>query len=192
MIDGIDSPKILVPLCGKSVDLIWLKEQPGVTVVGVEGVVEAIEEFQTEYKQKLIRLGDDFISEDGMLKILLRNFFDANAFEGNFINCVWDRASLVAINLEDREKYVETMKHVIDTNKRFNYLLNVVEYDTTRVQGPPHSISNAEVERLFSDFFSIKKLSEKLVTPSGNDYIAQKFKDTNTDIKEVVYLLSNK
>lgn len=37
-------PRVLVPLCGKSVDMVFLS-QKGYRVLGVEGVRQAVEEF---------------------------------------------------------------------------------------------------------------------------------------------------
>merc|ERR1711908_71127 len=45
--------RILVPLCGKTVDMPYLAEQPGtVEVVGVEGVPKALSEFREEHSLK--------------------------------------------------------------------------------------------------------------------------------------------
>lgn len=174
-------------------DLIWLMNQPDVAVIGIEGVIEAIQAFQSSSGLKLTQSGDQFKSADGKLKILNRNLFHADAFEENSASCVWDRAALVAISPKDREKYVETMKRIIDTKKRFNYLLNVVEYDTRKVEGPPHLVTETEVENLFGNFCSIRKLSEKLVPPTSTEYfIEQPFIEANIDCTEVVYLLTNK
>ncbi|VEU34500.1 unnamed protein product [Pseudo-nitzschia multistriata] len=49
--NGFDPPKdrpILLPLCGKTVDLRWLRDQGHRCVVGVEGVEKAIEELKEE------------------------------------------------------------------------------------------------------------------------------------------------
>lgn len=192
LIKGINDPKIFVPLCGKSVDLLWLSNQSSVKIIGAEGVVNAIKEFETESRIKLHKIDNDYVTDNDELCILLRNFFDAKSFDQNIVNCVYDRASFVAIDPVDRTKYVETMKRVIDTNNPFNYILVVVEYDTNRVQGPPHSVTRIDIENLFGSFCAIKELSRNVVQPVDNSYIKRQFIDSNTSINEITYHLSNK
>lgn len=187
-----ETPTIFVPLCGKSVDLVWLKDQGHANIVGVEGVMDAIQEFMKENDQ-LIKFQDfssSFISVDGRLQILFRSIFDTKSFPKDAFNGVWDRASLVAIHPNDRIKYVQTLEHVLDTDHKFNYLLNVVEYDQSIVDGPPYSASASDIETLFSGFCSISKLASKLVT--ATDHSPQKFRDAGIDVHEVLYHLTNK
>lgn len=192
MVNGITNPTILVPLCGKSVDLIWLVSQPGVRVIGIEGVIDAIEQFQLESKIELKKFDVDYVSSDGKLQILLRNFLDTKSLAMDSVNCVWDRAALVAVDPSDRIKYAESINHVLDTEGRFNYLLNVVEYDSTTVTGPPYSISRIDIDLLYSSTFSIEEVARKRVMASGTNHIPQKFRQANIDIDEVLYILTNK
>ena len=149
-----DDLNILVPLCGKSVDLIWLKNQGFKEVIGVEAVETAIHQFssqsgiplrQTFFRDTGVR---SFESDDGFLQILHTDFFalDHPSINGS-IDCVWDRASLVAILPEHRTIYAETMKRLL--KKDFRYLLSVIEYDPSRREGPPHSITQDDVEDTF-------------------------------------------
>lgn len=192
LVEGIKHPKFLVPCCGKTLDMIWLMNQPNATVIGVEGIIQGIQEFSVESKIDFTRDNGRFVNQDGKLQILLRNFLDTKTFPENVVNCVWDRGALVAMPLGNRIRYVETMKRLINTNERFNYLLDVYEYDSPLDLAPPHCVTMADVESLFGDFCAIKKLSTKHITLNGSDLIPPDFKANNTELDEVVYLLTNK
>lgn len=180
----------MVPLCGKSVDLLFLQTPPDGHVVGIEGVKEAIETFSNESGIKLRKCGEEYVSENGKLRILNRNIFKSESFEENSINSVWDRAAFVAIKPKYRVKYVKTMKHMIDTSKRFNYLINVVEYDQKKMNCPPYSVSQQDLNHFFGDFCSIKLLERQHFTPDEDIEIV--FKEFNVGYDEVLYLMTNK
>ena len=89
--------RVLVPLCGKSIDLKWLYDQ-GCDVVGVECVTEAIEKFFAENKLEFTKepFGVDGVryqTNDKRLTILQCNFFKLDNEEYvNTFDVVWDRA----------------------------------------------------------------------------------------------------
>merc|ERR1712071_552167 len=112
-----DSARILVPLCGKAVDMKWMYDL-GHSVVGVEGVEEPIVQFFTEQKLEYQACGK---------------------FDG-----VWDRGSLVAIYHEDRERYAELIKKLL--NDDFAYLVATMVYDQTQYAGPPRSVPVEEIK----------------------------------------------
>ena len=102
-LDEIKPERCLVPLCGKSLDLVWLSEKVE-TVIGVELVEKAVLDFFRE--QKIIpeiQKNSPFnaYSHQG-LKILQGNFFDLNLEVEDSFQAVFDRASLVAIPEELR------------------------------------------------------------------------------------------
>mmetsp|Transcript_10861 Transcript_10861/g.24006 ORF Transcript_10861/g.24006 Transcript_10861/m.24006 type:complete len:347 (-) Transcript_10861:148-1188(-) len=51
--EGKRGPPILVPLCGKTVDMVYFAEQ-GYSVVGIEGVKRALVEFRRDQRSKVI------------------------------------------------------------------------------------------------------------------------------------------
>lgn len=190
--------KILVPLCGKSLDLKWLWEKDQRNhVFGIEGVRKAIVDFFHEsgilYKTKPGLTPDviEYQSLDGRLTILETNFFNLPKSYGPF-DVAYDRASLVAVDPGDRNTYVDTIKRMLSGVKNFKYLLVTVEYDKTKVVGPPHSLSSGDVNDLFGDFCSIQQTSSKRLDFDTNEYIKSKFVDAKVDCTHHVYLLQNK
>ena len=61
---------------------------------------------------------------------------------------VFDRASLVAIPEELRPDYVHGLTDLMSPGTRL--LLICVDYDPSKMSGPPYSVSQNEVENLFS------------------------------------------
>ena len=187
--------RILVPLCGKSVDLIWLKNQGFGEVIGVEGVRRAIETFSSEseipllegtYKNTDIK---SFSSEDGRLCILMMDFFtlDHPTLNGSF-DCVWDRASIVAILPEHRPLYAATMQRLL--KKSFRYLMNTVEYDQNLMMGPPFSVPKSSIDSVFASFCRIVSLERSGDNTSGHQV---SIKDQPmADMTRCLYLLTPK
>jgi thiopurine S-methyltransferase len=64
------------------------------------------------------------------------------------MDCVFDRGSYVAIERDDRKKYVQLMLSMMSS--KFRYLLAAVEYDPTRFEGPPRHVDKEEVTEYFT------------------------------------------
>ena len=101
--------RFFVPLCGKTKDLLFLKSQ-GFQVIGCEGVEKAILDFFTENsvefsKTDLSEEMSNFASKDGKLHIVKGDYFKLTPeVLGGKMDCVWDRGSLVAIDVAMRPK----------------------------------------------------------------------------------------
>lgn len=155
------TPKnILVPLCGKSKDLIHLHSQ-GHVVVGCEGVEQACTEFFSEnniqYSRSLIDGvdGSVFISEDGRIRLYQCDFLALTSdILSTKFDAVWDVQALVSINPRDRKQYVRTVRSLLADE--FRYLLVTIEYEPFAHLGRPHSISYNAVKELFGSFSNVK------------------------------------
>jgi thiopurine S-methyltransferase len=159
---------VLVPLCGKSVDLTYMADH-GHTVVGVEGVKEAIEMFSDESGESLlldnynnwflghgtratgalaIVNGDYLTQTEEDMKLLLKTINPQIDCSNGAFARVWDRASLVAIEPSDRQKYAEVTSSLMQDGGKM--LLCTFEYDSTKRSGPPYSVPLDEVTRLYA------------------------------------------
>ncbi|XP_068225240.1 thiopurine S-methyltransferase-like [Palaemon carinicauda] len=158
----LPSPKrrILVPLCGKTVDLKWLYDA-GHTVVGVEGVAQPVVEF---FKENNLRYGTIGFSKgtiykslDNRLSIYCCDLFDLDLDTLGKFDAVWDRGSLVAIYEEDRGRYANFIKSVLAPD--FRYLLSVVQYTPTpEFSGPPRNIPTELLQKLFGNVCDLEVL----------------------------------
>ena len=150
---------VLVPLCGKSLDMLWLTKQ-GHKVLGVELSQQALDEFLTENNvtaqavQHTHYCGYELES----LTLLCGDFFHLTAEDCQDVKAVYDRAAIVALPPEMRAQYVMHLRSILPKGTR--YLMITMEYDQSLVPGPPFSVPEKEVCQLFSDVESIEKVHE--------------------------------
>lgn len=146
----LEDARVLVPLCGKTVDLAWLAAQ-GAEVVGVELVTSAVEAFFREQglTPERTRVGalERFRVPD--LTVFAGDFFalDAETAGGPFDAC-WDRAALVALPEGLRERYVAHARSLLRPGA--TTLLVTFEHDLGSSE-PPFSIPDALVRTLFAE-----------------------------------------
>src|SRR5882762_1511733 len=99
--------RIFVPLCGKSLDLLWLRDR-GHSVVGVELSAIALQAFCMENGiPARRRTKRDFeIYEAPHLELLCGDFFAVTTAQLGSIAAVYDRAALISWTEELRQPYV--------------------------------------------------------------------------------------
>jgi thiopurine S-methyltransferase len=151
--------RILVPLCGKSLDLLWLAEQ-GHAVVGIEISELAVAAFFRENElQPQVRHEDGYShwSCDGM-EILCGDFFGLPPDRfGNLDGC-YDRAALIALPGSLRPRYAARLAALLPAGSRG--LLVTMEYRQADMDGPPFAVTRREVDSLFAAAFGIEHLEQ--------------------------------
>lgn len=126
-------------------------------MVGVELVEKAVQDFFREQQiVPEIRETPPFqtFSHDG-LKILLGNFFDLASGTEEPFQAVFDRASLVAIPEHLRIGYAQCLMNEMVKGGR------LLLYDTSKMKCPPYSVTQTEVERLFSSSGKLELLESR-------------------------------
>ena len=134
---------VLVPFCGKSVDIAWLAER-GLTVTGVELSRKAIEAFfaEQELAYRAETCGAFAVYRARTRPITLYGG-DLFAFRGGPFDALFDRGALVALPPMDRPRYVQHLRGLL---KRDAFqLLVTLEYEQSRVEGPPFAVLPDEV-----------------------------------------------
>lgn len=151
--------KVLVPLCGKSLDMKWLLSQ-GHEVVGVELSHIACKAFFTEnnLSVSVVEKGLFTVYKGDNVEIWCGDIFQLPMEECAKLTAIYDRAALVALPEEMRLSYVEFIKKLVKTLAHADILLITVEYAQNLVQGPPFSITDTMVEEFYTDTFTINKL----------------------------------
>jgi len=141
--------RVLVPLCGKSLDLLWLAEQ-GYQVVGVELSELAVRAFFEEQaiEAKYSQNGDLQLWEAGNLQLWCGDFFQLCAEQLGQVDAVYDRAALIALPPPMRQQYVDHMQTLVGA---VPHLLVTMEYPQQQMSGPPFCVERPEVVQLFSD-----------------------------------------
>ena len=147
---------VLVPLCGKSIDMHWLVQQ-GHSVTGIELVETAVEAFFNEAgKTPIIEsLGEIKRYEEGKTTLLQG---DILAIQPSmvFSDAWYDRAALVALPSTMRPAYVKQIRALCQPGS--TGLMITFSYPQNEMQGPPFSLPDEEVLRLFEPEFEVELL----------------------------------
>jgi len=169
---------VLVPLCGKSLDMKWLKEQ-GMSVVGVELSPLACEEFFKDSHlpfEKLKKEGFDIYESDG-ITLWCGDFFLLP--ENLKFDSIYDRASNIALPPQMRKAYYEKLQRFLGPHTKL--LLLTIEYDESLLPGPPFSVPEEEIRKAYSGF-EITKLVDRTV-----DLENPRFAEAQAIVTEKVY-----
>ena len=157
-INASGNSSVLVPLCGKSLDMLWLVKQ-GHSVVGLEIVQQAVETFFHENKLEYdsVEIGNHKKYSNQKFTIYQGNVFD---LEPGIIQAdYWyDRAAMIAIEPSTRAEYVDQIRK--QTKQCAVGLLITLVYPQEQMQGPPFSLHDDEVRSLFSDGFELECLGK--------------------------------
>ncbi|MEM7406913.1 MAG: thiopurine S-methyltransferase [Pseudomonadota bacterium] len=136
---------VLVPLCGKTLDLLWLFER-GHDVTGVElsslASAAFFEENAIAHTRRTVDSFELFEADSGRLRIYCGDYFE---FGGGPFDAVFDRGALVALDADLRPRYAAHTATLLVA--RPEQLLLTVDYDQSRVAGPPFSVPPDEVLR---------------------------------------------
>lgn len=148
--------KILVPLCGKSLDMLWLRDQ-GYEVLGVELSPLAVEAFfeENELTPEVSEDEDFKRYRIDNLTILQGDIFNLSNEDMNSCDAVFDRASLIALPPAMREAYAGLMKGGL--NNQCKILLVSMDYKQSEMDGPPFAVTTDEIENLYGDSFYVQE-----------------------------------
>ncbi|GGC03656.1 thiopurine S-methyltransferase [Marinobacterium zhoushanense] len=177
--------RVLVPLCGKSRDMLWLREQ-GYEVLGMELSDIACRDFFHEQgvEVEAITIDNYHRRERDGIVLLTGDIFELpwEVFRG--IGAVYDRAALIALPPAMRRRYAERLAQRIEPGVEM--LLVTLElagddrsqFSVSEGDGPPFSVFESEVRDLFEPAFTVITLAagERVETPRGLE-------------REVAYLL---
>lgn len=148
---------IFVPMCGKSLDMIYLHEQ-GFRVIGVELSEIAVRAFFTEnnlgYTES--KFGRFLKFESEGITILCGDIFHLRNTHIADAVASFDRAALFAFPPEMRLRYAHHFNHIFPAS--FKILLVTLEYPQHEISGPPFSVEESEIRQLFSNWNSIELL----------------------------------
>ena len=158
--------RIFVPLCGKSIDMVWLAAQ-GYDVVGVELVESAVQAFFNEQNIELTvfqHAENPAIScYQGKLlgqkvELWVADIFDLTAEDIGKIDAVYDKAALIALPVDMRFDYSEQIRKMSGNGPQF---LITLDYDQNKKNGPPFSVSGEQVQHYYGSHYHIAKLASE-------------------------------
>ena len=149
--------EVFVPFCGKSKDMLWLRQE-GHEVLGNEISERAVDTFFQENDFSVERvLSDHFcIYKSDHLQILAGDYFALTKSHIHQVKAVFDRASLVALPREWRRKYVNHLRQCLPS--QCVILLITLEYEKDLLRPPPFDIYAEEIDELYGPWCEVTHL----------------------------------
>lgn len=151
--------EVFVPLCGKSLDMLWLRQQ-GHAVLGVELSPIAVRDFFAENGLALTHASGgqfDRCEAEGV-RILCGDFFELSREHLVQVRAVYDRASLVALPPEMRARYACHLAELLPSGTPV--LLVTFDYPQDEMNGPPFAVSADEVRALYGAYAEVRLLAQ--------------------------------
>jgi thiopurine S-methyltransferase len=168
--------RVLVPLCGKSLDMLWLAQQ-GMRVLGVDVSPVAIESFLAENQLHARTRGEadgthyEITNASGEIEIINGDAFALDPDEVAQCNVFYDRAALIAMPAPMRRRLVDELYVQLPAGSAG--LLITLAYPENEMQGPPFSVDDAEVEDLFDGRWQVDRLEYRDILASQPSFSEQ-------------------
>ncbi len=170
---GLDrETPVLVPLCGKTKDMLWLRSL-GHPVVGVEFVPQAVDSFFAEAGIPSMERQNHGamcrMSTDGgpTLTLLCGDFLRLPPRAIGPVGAFYDRAALVAVPPSSRSHYGQRLAQLLAPPCRG--LLISFEYPTDQREGPPFSVDSAGISEALHPGLSARQIERNLLDTDHED-----------------------
>ncbi|MDE0680036.1 MAG: thiopurine S-methyltransferase [Gammaproteobacteria bacterium] len=158
---------VLVPLCGKSLDMCWLAEQ-GHAIIGIEVSALACTAFFAglELKPRIEESGELLSMSAGPYRLLRGDFFASTVADIGAVDAFYDRAALVAMPPDMQPDYVRQLIGLLPPGTVG--IVNCVEYPSDAMEGPPFSIDEARLRQLLSPYCRVERCASREVEVLGS------------------------
>ena len=158
---GEPNVSILVPWCGKSLDIPWLCSE-GYNVVGIElSEIAAQMLFQeNDIPYSVSKEGKLTIyqAQDRKLKVITGNYYEVTPEIAGKFEAVWDVNAFGAVMPDNRQKYTSILMSMLKPKARV--LLSNWEYGEVVRDRAPFSLPCALVKELFQKEFEVTFLEK--------------------------------
>ncbi len=174
--------RILVPLCGKSVDMIWLAEQ-GHSVVGIElSDIAARAFFQENDLEASTETIESFTRYSASnIEIWAGDFFAIESQHLGRIDAIYDRAALIALPISSRQAYISKCGEL--GGQAHKTLLIGLEYLPDAIVPPPFSMSRSDIEAVYGFGYSVEHLETRMSDIKGLPARETAYRITKRDSK---------
>ncbi|AOA57640.1 thiopurine S-methyltransferase [Acinetobacter larvae] len=151
--------RIVMPLCGKSVDIDYLLQQ-GYRVAAIELCEIAIAALQQ-------RLGLNFTyrEQNGIghyhhpqIDLYVGDIFQLTAAQLGAVDAVYDRAAIIALPFEMRQNYSQ---HLLQLSQVAPQLLISLEYPQQDFAGPPFSVTASELAQHYAQHYTLNVIKDQ-------------------------------
>lgn len=176
--------RVLVPLCGKSLDMVWLASQ-GHRVLGVElsplAIAQFFEENGLTARVHESALGRHHVA--GTIELIQGDAFALDQATLDSCAAVYDRAAIIALPPALRERYACQVYARLAPGSRG--LMITLEYPQAEKQGPPFSVEEPEVRALLEPGWQVERVERRDILASQPSFSEQGV----TALSTVVYEL---
>ncbi len=174
---------VFIPLCGKALDICFLNKEMGCPVVGVEVAEQALAELGEEQRIEFNKTYQNNFSlyHSADLKLYCGDFFDMSRDQVANVHQVYDRAALIALPEAMRKRYVEHLLSIVP--RPISLMLITLEYPQEKMTGPPFSVEQNEVLKLFSSASKVERLHYKSIIDKEPRFMSKGL----SDLYECVY-----
>ena len=154
--------EVFVPLCGKSLDMLWLHEQ-GYRVFGVELSEKAVTAFfdENELSYRARTSGEAVLFEGTAaatgIRLLVGDFFAIAPDSLSGVAGFYDRAALIAMPEHMRGAYVAQLARSLPA--ACPGLMLTIDYDQSRMKGPPFAAPDSATRALLDPHFTVEELA---------------------------------
>ncbi|TKJ84534.1 thiopurine S-methyltransferase [Pseudomonas koreensis] len=181
------SARVLVPLCGKSLDLAWLAGR-GHRVLGIELSEKAVENYFSEHQvqPQIIEKGAFKVYRSDAFELWCGDFFALTAGDVADCTAIYDRAALIALPAPMRERYAAHLQRILPQGVQG--LLITLDYDQAQMPGPPFAVGDDEVQRLLGDAWQVLVLEGQDVLGESGKFLQAGV----TRLEERVYRVSSR
>ena len=180
-----EGAKVLVPLCGKSLDMMWLASA-GYRVLGVELSEQAVEAFFSEQGlvPRVSQRGVFKVYQADLIELWCGDFFALDADAVADCSALYDRAALIALPPLMRSQYAEHLNTVLRPGCQG--LLITLDYDQAQKAGPPFAVTDEEVRVLLGSHWAAQGVEEQDILGESWKFV----QDGVTRLEERVYQLA--
>lgn len=173
--------RVLVPLCGKSLDMKWFFDL-GFEVIGIELSEQAVLEFSKEqditFRTELHGAHKKYLAPG--IEIWVGDVFTMSHDLIEPVDAIYDRGALIALPDALRPDYAAiVLAWLKPTGCVF---LKTMEYDQSVMEGPPFSVDAAEVATLYGSCQSITKRKELKRSSMSLDHLYDRGLRDATDV----------
>lgn len=156
---------VMVPLCGKSLDLDWLYRQ-GHRLIGVDvsaSALCAVRQRMAALTFRESRRGSLTCYEAPRLQLWCGDFMKLKPRWVPPVDAVYDKAALIALPADRRRTYSAHLLSMLQPHTQL--LMNTFEYEQDEMTGPPFAVSRAELDQLYGHQLRLELLQTRNLLP---------------------------
>lgn len=151
------SSTVLVPLCGKSLDIDWLAAQ-GYRVIGADVSEKAVNILKDRLPYSFTKSakGSFTCYKSASVELWRGDFFRLRKQWLPTIDAIYDKAALIALPPDKRRQYTTHLQNLAESHTQI--FVNCFEYEQEEMNGPPYAVMENELQSLFGNRFNIELL----------------------------------